>query len=425
MNKQNKVKQAPKLGTALGFTAEAGLGLPIVRSSGFSRKGNRYIPYTANSQRIASNNNLPQLLIKIALESPTHGAAVQRKAMMIEGLGVDLSKLSPALVKKLENSLNDKGETLNDIHEKVSQDYAHFNGYAIKVYWGNDGYIARLEHVPFEQVRKGEPIGDLQYYIISNNWDDTLSTRYEKTYQLPAFNTKYFGKGSIPVNELGIPTPTQEQVEQGCQLIYVYDYKPSASSGQLFYPLPDYWSGIDAALTETEIAIANKSLIDNGFNGKYLVTLPYVPTTEEEKAELDKLLLMNYGGAANQGKIMTLYVNDQNSMPQLNKIEPIEADTYLNVDKSVKQAIVTAHQIPAILLEYNEGGGFNNRAEEMTVAFNQYQNSKIKQLQAKLARTYKTIMYYMGWDEEDVQIIPFSLDSMQKEQIDGETSLNA
>lgn len=418
--KKNTTRKSPQV--SMLFTAEAGLGLPIVRSSGFSRKGNRYIPYSSASVRVAGSNNLPQVLAKIALESPTHGAAIQRKSLMIEGLGVDLSMLSPALVKKLENNLNDQGETMNDVHAKVSKDYATFNGYAIKVYWGNDGFIARLEHVPFEQVRRGEPIqGENEYFVISNNWDETLSPRYEQSYALPAFNPSYFGKGSIPVNELGIPVPMDVQVEQACQLIYKYDYQPSASSGQLFYPLPDYWSGLDAALTETQITIANKSLIDNGFNGKYLVTIPYVPSTEEEKEELNKLLMLNYSSASNHGKVMTLYVNDQTSMPKIDKIDPIDADTYLNVDKAVKQSIVSAHQIPAILLEYNQGGGFNNRAEEMTVAFDQYQKTKIKQMQTKLASTYKTIFYYMGWDNEKVNIIPFSL--IEDKQIDTETTL--
>ena len=57
----------------------------------------------------------------------------------------------------------------------------------------------------------------------------------------------------------------------------------------------------------------------------------------------------------------------------------------------------------------------------MTVAFDQYQKTKIKQMQTKLASTYKTIFYYMGWDNEKVNIIPFSL--IEDKQIDTETTL--
>ena len=127
--KKNTPPKSPKVG--LSFTLEAGLGLPIVRTSGFSRKGNRYIPYSSASVRVANSNNLPQVLAKIALESPTHGAAIQRKSLMIEGLGIDNTLLSNSLVKKLENNLNEQGETMNDLHSKISKDYALFNEYAI------------------------------------------------------------------------------------------------------------------------------------------------------------------------------------------------------------------------------------------------------------------------------------------------------
>ena len=190
------------------------------------------------------------MLAKIALESPTHSAAVNRKAFMIEGLGLNLDKLSSTLVKKTENDLNPRGETLNDIHEKVSKDYALYGGYALKITWGLDGYIAYVEHLPFEQVRKGEPneCGETEYYVISNNWNEDMATKYEFTYSLPAFNPSYY-KDGIAVSAAGVPQPTEEQLQQAVQVIYKYDYTPSASSGLDFYPIPDYWAGLDAVLT--------------------------------------------------------------------------------------------------------------------------------------------------------------------------------
>ena len=190
-----------------------------------------------------------------------------------------------------------------------------------------------------------------------------------------------------------------------------------------YYPVPEYVNALDHIETEIAIGIANKSLLDNGFNGKYIMTVPFIPATEEQKKEFDEMMRLNHAGPQNNGEFMVLYTNSQEEAPKIERIEPIDADTYLNVEKSVEQAIVTAHQIPAILLEYNEGGGFNNRAEEMTVAFSQYQKTKIKDIQNSLIKTYRTLFSYMGWDNEDVQIIPFTLtDPVQQAQ--GETSLN-
>ena len=398
------------------------LGLPLQPRSNAVYKGLKYLPYSGSGIRVYSDNIYPQSLAKLAYDSPTHGAAIRRKAFMVKGQGIDLNLLSPALRKKLA-VINSKGETFNDIHEKISFDKAVFNGFALKVVWGNDGYIAELYHVPFTDVRVGQPDnhGDINYYVISNNWSRTLPASMERTYGLPAFNPTYFTE--IPKDELGIPVPTEEQLTQSHQLIYKFEYTPSASGGMDYYPVPDYVNALDHIETEISIGIANKSLLDNGFNGKYIMSVPFVPSTEEQKKEFDSLIRLNHAGPQNNGEFMVLYTNSQEEAPKIDKIDPIDADTYLNVESSVKQSIITAHQIPAILLEYNQGGGFNNRAEEMTVAFSQYQKTKIKDIQNTLIKTYTTLFSYLGWEGEDVQIIPFALNDPEQ-QAQGETSLN-
>ena len=59
----------------------------------------------------------------------------------------------------------------------------------------------------------------------------------------------------------------------------------------------------------------------------------------------------------------------------------------------------------------------------MTVAFDQYQKTKIKDIQNTLIKTYNTIFKFLGWEGEDVQIIPFALNDPEQ-QAQGETSLN-
>ena len=312
------------------------LGLPLQPRPNAVYKGFKYLPYSGSGIRSYSDNIYPQMLAKLSYDSPTHGAAIRRKSFMVKGQGIDLNLLSPALRKKL-SVVNTKGETINDIHDKISADKALFNGFALKAVWGNDGYIAELYHIPFTDARAGMPDekGDIDYYMISNNWSRSLPASMERTYALPTFNPSYFKE--IPKDEYNIPRPTEDQINQAHQLIYKYEYSPSASGGMDYYPVPEYVNALDHIGTEIAIGIANKSLLDNGFNGKYIMTVPFIPATEEQKKEFDEMMRLNHAGPQNNGEFMVLYTNSQEEAPKIERIEPIDADTYLNVEKSVKQ----------------------------------------------------------------------------------------
>ena len=172
----------------LNFSAEAGLGNPII-TQGYSTGGLRYLPYSSNSQRYPTANTYPQMLAKLAIESPTHAAALNIKAMLTTGLGFDKATLTRTIKKQMQ-SMNKKNQTIDDILEQIAYDYVTFGGFALKVSWTNAGKIYSVERIHFSEVRAGEPDdnGDINYYVISNNWDLTMQTRLRKTYSLPVFN---------------------------------------------------------------------------------------------------------------------------------------------------------------------------------------------------------------------------------------------
>ena len=115
-----------------------------------------------------------------------------------------------------------------------------------------------------------------------------------------------------------------------------------------------------------------------------------------------------FASASNNGGLMTLFNNDPNLKVSVEQLQALDANTYIELDKNIKQAIITAHKIPAILLEYNYGGGFNNRAEEMVVAYEQFQRTVIKSYQQSILAVFNRLMKYVGWDSE-LEIIPFSI----------------
>ena len=404
------------------FSAEAGLGLPFSTIKA-QKAGATYIPFSGDSQKYFTQNLYPQELAKLAFNAPTHNAAVKAKQMMILGEGFNLDLLSPKLRAKFE-AMNDDGETANDILNFISWDYAIFGGFALKVEWNSKGEIYEIYHVPFTDVRVGVPNekGIPEYYVVSNNWDRTQPNNCEISYVINKFNPNFFVDG-VPVNTDGIPEPTVEQMNNAQQLIYIWDWKPAASNGMRLYPVPDYIGALDQIMTEYSIGIANKSKIDNGVAGKTLVMYPYLAQSEEEKREIDNYFRINFQGADKDGAVIHAFNESKDTLPVITNLPSLDADTYIELEKSTKQNIITAHRVPAILVEYNYGGGFNNRAEEMTTAYQQFQKTSIKSYQNQIVRTFNSLVYWMGFtNKENIEIMPFSID-YSTTQVQGGTSL--
>lgn len=322
---------------------------------------NKIIPKYIN---YGSNNLFPQIIAELAIKSPTNHSAIKLKTMMTRGEGIDLSKVNNNL-RKLLNNLTENGKTIDDLLHKISRDYVIFGGFALKVTWGNDGYIKYLKHIPFEYVRVGEPImkrDELQipYYVVSNNWDTTLSTQLETLTVYPKFDPNYFGKDSIPKNELGLPTPTEEQVNQSEQILYCYDSRPKASNGMNFYPVPDYMSAFDAIGTEITSYQKQLTAIEN-YNRLPNLTVCFVDGNDKYN-EYVKII------------------------EECNNIS-----NYVKNDSQIwKQEIILSHKIPANLL---------NDSSEVSIKrkfYHEFQQTVIELYQQTILNVLNDLIKYMS-----------------------------
>lgn len=421
--KKSKEFATPNNTSYFSFSAEAGYGTPVI-TSGYSANGNRYIPYSSFSKRYNTVNTYPQMLAKLAAESPTHSAALNMKAMLTKGLGFDKEELSRNIKKRMMN-MNKKNQSIDDILEQVAYDYVTFGGFALKVIWNMSGKIDSVERIHFTDVRAGEPDDDfnINYYVVSNNWDMTMPTRFQKTYALPVFNPKVFDNEIKLVR--GVPQLSEEQMMNGEQIIYFYKETTSPSSnGMYFYPTPDYLAGIDCILQEVDINTSNKSLINNGMGGKTIVNVATAEQGQDKLRDLHRDIVKNFTGAENNGGLIVGFSLDEQMFPKITQLEPLSADTYNKVQEMIIQTIVTTHNIPAILLNLRNGGAWSNTADEMEQAFQIFNKTKIASYQQDIERVFNTIMGYMGYDVE-LQIIPFTLikeedmtsDEVKKEEV--------
>lgn len=397
----------------LQFSTIGSIGLPVVKQfMTAAQLGDRFIPFSGSGVGIPTPNVFPQTLADLASNAPTHGAAIEKKATLTFGQGVDFSELTDN-VRALLNSINKDDESINDIVYKVSYDLVTYGGFSLKVKWNFDRTISDIYHVPFKNVRMGIPVeGEVLNYIVSNNWDRQLHRQLEYYRSIPAFNPEKINTESVEVNvDDNTITADDETLANGEQLIY---YKAYSTASNGFYPVPDYASCIDAAFTEVEVGIAMIKTIENGLDGPVIISnADDAQVSDENKQEIIDTFNSLAAGAANAGGM--IYVPSNIKVEQ---VESAKADKYEAINPEIRQRIISAHGIPSILVEYSQGGGFNNRAEEMTVAIEQFQATNIKKYQQQIIRVFNSLIPYMTNEEFNLQIVPFlTSEAVENEEI--------
>ena len=71
--------------------------------------------------------------------------------------------------------INQKGETIDEIFEKITLDYTLFQGYALNVIWNKEGtQISEMYHLPFANVRSGKKNeeDEVEEYYYSSDWSN-------------------------------------------------------------------------------------------------------------------------------------------------------------------------------------------------------------------------------------------------------------
>lgn len=383
------------------FSKLGGIGLPINGQtvSNSSVTGTRYIPYSGNGLAVPSTNRYPQLLADLAANCPTHGGALLRKGKFTFGKGFDYESLPEQLVTFLLN-INRFSETANDILYKAAFDLVYYGGLSLKVGWNNKKKIYSVEHVPFKNVRQGIPVnGIVEEYVVSNNWLNNMMVELKNEYKIPRFNPDKISVGSIIDGKV---VSDETSMLNASQLLYYKCYSPSADE---FYPIPDYAQALDSIFTEMNVGIAMNNQITNGINGSYIISTDNDTVLDDEaKQNIIDTLNGFVSGAENAGGLMFLPSN-----VKVQRLDALPFEIYNSGNAEVRQRIITSHLIPAILLEFNFGGGFNNRSQELKTALDQFQQTVIAGYQQQLIKVFNTVFDYVSTEQYDLQIKPFEL----------------
>jgi len=328
------------------------------------------------------NNLFPLKLVELLQTSAIHNTAIRSKLDAVIGEGV--AEIGDLVV-------NTKGETLNDVYDKIALDYLTFGGFSLNTIWNRGGdKVVEFYHLPFVNVRSGKLNEEdkVTEYFYSSHWQNV---RKYPPMRYSAYN------------------PLDTKGDNASQIFYHYDYSPASD----VYPLPDYIAAANDIELDARIAKFHNANISNGMSPSLFITLTNGDPTPEEKRKLYQGIVDSYTGVDNAGRVFLSFVDGAEKAPIINTVPSANDSYYIVLEERITSRILTAHRITSpLLIGIRDGGGLGSNSEEIQVAYTHFLSTVIQPIQKSINRSLSLIMRAFGVDTP-VVVIPSKLDFNQ------------
>lgn len=321
-----------------------------------------------------ADNNFPAFINLLYKESATIRAIIDGSVNYVCGNGIDI----PDEGAKWRDTINRRGETVEDLIQQLGTDYYKFRGYAIQVIYNGLGAISELYALDFGRCRVS-PDGKKIYY--AKKWGQWTG-KYEC----------YDAFGS----PLDVKKPTQ-----------IYYFKDGART---CYPMP-FWEGcFRDGLAEISASKYVLNNLANGLAAKTVITLPNTSgvLTEDEKKAVEKSIKERWTGPDADSSFFLYWKQEEGEDLKVDSIQTQdESDKFAKIKASARENIFTAFRAtPNLFGLQNESKGFSK--EEFIECFALYQRTQIQPIQKKIERSLKRVT------GADFTILPFNLDKYQQ-----------
>lgn len=355
-----------------GSTFQA-IELPAIKEV----RGKDYMSY-------GSDNLFPQLLIDLYDNSAMHHTCIDAITEGILGEGLELVG---------EEYINSNGETIDEILEKITLDYALYNGYALNVIWNKEGNaIAEIYHLPFANVRSGKRDEEdkVNEYMYSSNWANLRKYPFE-TYK--AFDS------------------TDNKKDNANQVYYCFNYTP----GNEVYPLPSYAGALNDINLDHRISVFHNSNISSGLSPSMIIKMNNGIPTPEAQREIYRSIQDTFEGETNSGRFFLTFSDGPERAMEVQPIDSANDDYYVTLESRISSRILTSHRITSpLLLGLHAGGtGFSSNADEIAVAYAHFEGTVIEPKRKKILSTFGYILKLAGYNVS-MKIKPNRLLSMNQ-----------
>jgi len=345
---------------ASNFSAPA---LPVIREV----RGKEYMFY-------GEENLFPGRLIELYDSSAIHHTCIQAIKDGIFGEGIEIIG---------NEYINTKGETIDDIFEKITLDYTLYQGYALNVIFNKVGDgIAEIYHLPFNNVRSGkvDENDEVNEYFYSSNWANVRKH--------PAMPYKAFDA-------------TDNKGDNASQIFYYFNYTP----GNDVYPLPAYVAALNDITLDAKVSRFHVNNITNGLAPSLFISFKNGIPEPNARKEVYKEIEDTFSGEENAGRFF-LSFSDADTAPEVTPITATNDTYYMTLEERITSRILSAHRISSpSLLGLSTGTGFSSVADEIRVAYAHFEGTVIEPKRKKLTTSFGYILKLAGFNI-NIKVIP-------------------
>lgn len=281
------------------------------------------VDYSKKWIKWGADNLFPLYLLDLYNRSSQHAAIINQKAMLIGGQGWDKSALSDDALLFLTNNGNE--DDLDEILMKISFDFEIFNSFCLGIVWNREGTkIQEIKHISPKNVRIAARAKDYDLedkYWVCDDW-----AQYSRC---------------TPILYDGFSTINKQNRHQ---IYYYQGYR----SGNEWYGIPGYISGIRWIEMEYEISNFHLNNIQRGFYPQMQINIPYGMNMPEDKKKVvvDKLKRQYAGSEKAGSQVFTFSDANKDAAITFTPIGNNASDQlFLMLHEQGVKSILKAHQI--------------------------------------------------------------------------------
>lgn len=315
-------------------------------------------------------NNYPEFISTLFDRSAKNNSIITSKQLYITGKGFvfDPEGMQGDDIATLRAFIDQANpyETLNDVLTKTVLDNEIFGGFYLRVVHDKKGKSKYLYHQDYTTVRSNKD--NTSFYIcekwVNEDGTERLTIPEDEIIELPAYD------------------PDKKQKES---IYYFKSYRPRIKT----YSLPEYIGGVEAIITDAEIANFHRACIQNGFQGGVMIVYKDgVPATEEQKT-VERKLKSKFTGTDKANSIVIAFVDDPQRTPEVIQLGGNDFDKrYDALNSTIQQEIFVSHKVVSPMLFGIRVEGQLGGRNEMVDAFNLFQNTYITPKQIVQERVY-------------------------------------
>jgi len=298
------------------------------------------------------DNLYPHYLEELYVSSSIHSAIINGVAQMIYGEGLDAvyKDFNVEQWLKVQQLFTDQ-----ECLKRCALDLKLYGQCFFNIIWSQDrSTVSEVHHVPAATIRCGvaDDEDKVTEFYHKTDWSDQKI----QPQVIPAFNTSDRTAAS--------------------QIVHCKLYNPLS----FYYGLPDYLGSTNYIEVDANLSEYHLNSINNGFFPSTILSFNDGVPTEEERAELERLVYSKFGSASNAGKILMTFNDTSENAPTVESFNVSDSHKVFDyLSKEVVVKILSGHRVTSPLLFgiRNEGGGFGSNAEEMKDAYDLFYNTVI------------------------------------------------